>query len=106
MDYRLPDSSVHGVSHARILVQNSHAKFCHLPDPGIKPASLASPALAGGFLSHLKSQKQRTLAGGFLSHLKSQKQRTIGTDSSALSPAPSLLGDPEPGNELLDILAS
>ena len=90
MDYRLPDSSVHGISHARILVQNSHAKFCHLPDPGIKPASLASPALAGGFLSHLKSQKQRT----------------IGTDSSAQSPAPSLLGDPEPGNELLDILAS
>ena len=23
----------------------------HLPEPGIKPASLASPALAGGFLS-------------------------------------------------------
>ena len=47
----LPGSSVHGISQARIL---EYLPFPHpgdLPDPGIKPMSPASPALAGGFFT-------------------------------------------------------
>ena len=55
MNCTLLGSSVHGVSQARILEQ---VVICSrfpfppagdLPDPGIKPASPTSPALAGGF---------------------------------------------------------
>ena len=47
IDCSPPDSSVHGISQARILGD------CHfflqgiLPDPGTEPKSLVSPALAG-----------------------------------------------------------
>ena len=48
MDCSLPDSSVHGILQARILV-------CFLPgdlpDPGIEPASLMPPTLAGGLFT-------------------------------------------------------
>ena len=49
VDYSLPGSSVHRISQARIYW--SELLFLlpgDLPDPGIKPASLVSPALAGG----------------------------------------------------------
>ena len=45
MDCSPPGSSVHGISQARIL------EWVDTPDPGIKPASPVSPALAGGFLT-------------------------------------------------------
>ena len=44
-----PGSSVHGISQARILEWLPFPTPGDLPDPGIEPESLASPALAGGF---------------------------------------------------------
>ena len=48
MSYSLPDSSVHRISHARILGRLPFPTSEDLPDPGIKPTALGSPALAGG----------------------------------------------------------
>ena len=64
MDYSRPDSSVHG---GVCLLRQEHwsglpfPTSCDLPDPGMEPASLASPALTGGFLPpcHLGSPKFR-----------------------------------------------
>ena len=43
MDHSLPGSSIHGILQVRIL------EWVAMPSPGIKPTSLTSPALAGGF---------------------------------------------------------
>ena len=48
MDCSLPGSSVHGILQARLL-ECPHPG--DLPDLGIEPVSLASPALAGGFFT-------------------------------------------------------
>ena len=48
---RIPlGSSVHGILQARILDELPRPPPGDFPDPGIKLASLTSPALAGGFL--------------------------------------------------------
>ena len=56
MEYCLPGSSVHG-----ILQEHWSGLACpsarDLPNPGIKPAALMSPALAGGFLSLVPPNK-------------------------------------------------
>ena len=60
IDYRPPGSSVHGISKARLQIQRSELPFSpprDLPDPGIKPRSLAFPALADGFLTTLPAGK-------------------------------------------------
>ena len=44
----LPGSSVHGILQARIL-ERVDMPFSDLPNPGVKPVSLFSPALAGTF---------------------------------------------------------
>ena len=49
MDCSPPGSSVHGILQARILEWVAMSFSRDLPDPGIKPVSLASPALAGAF---------------------------------------------------------
>ena len=49
MDGSPPGSSVHGILQARMLEWVAIASSRDLPNPGIKPTSLASPALAGGF---------------------------------------------------------
>ena len=49
MGCSLPGSSVHGISQARILEWVAIPSPGDLPDPGIEPKSLESPALAGGF---------------------------------------------------------
>ena len=46
-----PGSSVCGIFQARILSGLPFPSPVDPPDPGIKPASLESPALAGGFLN-------------------------------------------------------
>ena len=46
VDCNLPISSVHGILQARILEWVAMPSFRGLPDPGIEPASLMSPALA------------------------------------------------------------
>ena len=47
MDYSLPGFSVHGILQARILESTAMPSSRDLPDPGIEPVSLMSPALAG-----------------------------------------------------------
>ena len=46
-----PGPSVHVILQARILEWVAMTSFRDLPDLGIKPTSLASPALAGGFFT-------------------------------------------------------
>ena len=48
MDYSPPDSSVHGISQARILEWVATPPPEDLPDPEMEPVSPVSPALAGG----------------------------------------------------------
>ena len=49
MDYSPPGSSVHGISQARMLERFPLPG--DLPNPGIEPVSLVSPALAGGLFT-------------------------------------------------------
>ena len=51
VDCRPPGSSVHGILQARILEWVACPPPGDLPDPGIEPSSLVSPALAGGFFT-------------------------------------------------------
>ena len=51
MDYSPPSSSVHTISQARILEQLLFSSPGDLPNPGIEPVSLGSPALAGRFFT-------------------------------------------------------
>ena len=51
MDCSPPSSSVHGILQARILECVAMPSFRGFSDPGIEPASLTSPALAGGFFT-------------------------------------------------------
>ena len=44
-------SSVYGIFQGRIPEQVAISYQGDLPDPGIEPATLASPALAGGFFT-------------------------------------------------------
>ena len=56
MDCSLPESSVHGIFHARILEWVTISYPRDLPDPGIE---LASPAWAGGFFAIVSPGKPR-----------------------------------------------
>ena len=51
MDYSAPGSSVHGIFQARVLEWVAISFSRYLPDPGIKPVSLPSPALTGEFFT-------------------------------------------------------
>ena len=51
MECSLPGSSVHEILQARILEWVAFPPLGDLPDPGIEPMSLESPALAGGFFT-------------------------------------------------------
>ena len=53
MDYSLPGSSVHGILQAEILESKNTEDPTpeDLPNPGIKPETLASPAFTGGFFT-------------------------------------------------------
>ena len=51
MDSSLPGSSLHGILQARTGVGCHFLLQGIFPHPGIKPVSLASPALAGGFFT-------------------------------------------------------
>ena len=51
MDYSPPGSSVHGILEARKLEWVAMQPSTGFPNPGIKPMSLMSPVLAGGFLT-------------------------------------------------------
>jgi len=49
VDYSLLGSFVHEISQGRILEWVVAPPPVDIPDPGLKPASLMSPALADGF---------------------------------------------------------
>ena len=51
MDFSPPGSSVYGILQARILELVAIPFSRDLPDPGIEPMSLMTPALAGGFFT-------------------------------------------------------
>ena len=51
MDGSLPGSSIHGILQARILDWVAFPPPGDLPNSGIKPTPLTSPALASGFLT-------------------------------------------------------
>ena len=51
MEYSLSGFSVPGSLQARVLEWVSFIPPGDLPDPGIEPASLVSPALTGGFFT-------------------------------------------------------
>ena len=51
VDSSPPGFSVHGISEARILESLPFPPPGDLPDPGIEPACLVSPALLGGFFA-------------------------------------------------------
>ena len=51
MDYSPLGSSVHGIFRVRILKWVALPTPGDLPNPGIEPKSLESPALAGGFFT-------------------------------------------------------
>ena len=51
MDCSPPGSSVHGILQARVLEGLPCLPPEDLPNPGIEPVSLTSPALAGGFFT-------------------------------------------------------
>ena len=52
LGYSSPCSSVHGIFQARIRNGLPFSTPGDLPDPGIKPGSLAFPTLAGGFFTN------------------------------------------------------
>ena len=51
MDCSLPDASVHGIFQARILEWGTISSSRDLPNPGIKPTSLASPRMTDRFFT-------------------------------------------------------
>ena len=67
MGFSPPGSSVHGILYARILEWVAISLSRDLPDPEIKPRSLASPAFAGGFFTTEPPGKPRILRASFKS---------------------------------------
>ena len=64
MDCSPPGSSVHGVLQARILEWVATPPPGDLPDPGIEPAALMSPASAGGFFTTRATWEALLACGG------------------------------------------
>ena len=66
MDYSPLGSSVHGILQARILEWVPFPSPGDLPDPGIEPSSLMSPALAGRFFSTSTTWEAQYYTQGYL----------------------------------------
>ena len=82
MDCSLPGSSVHDIFQARILMwvdisflspspSTPHPHPGDLSDPGIKTASLISPALIGGFFTTSTTWEALLLANTHVNHITS-----------------------------------
>ena len=63
MDCSPPGSSVHGILQARVLEWGAVPSPGDLPDPGMEPTSLMSPALAGGFFASSATWEASTAYG-------------------------------------------
>ena len=70
MDGSLPSSSIYGISRQEYWSGLPFLPPGDLPDPGIEPASLASPALAGGFFTTVPPGKPRRSMGTLKKWLK------------------------------------
>ena len=57
MDCSLPGSYVHGIFQQEYQSGLPFAPLGDLPNPGIEPVSLVSPALAGGYFTTEPSEK-------------------------------------------------
>ena len=69
MDYSPLGSSIHGIFQARILDWFPYPSSGNLPDPGIGPAFLMFPALAGGlFITGTTITWPHIYLGQFFSH--------------------------------------
>ena len=66
MDYSPPGSFVHGILQARIQEWLPCPPPGHLPYPGTEPASLLSPALAGGFFTTSTTWEAHALYSYFI----------------------------------------
>jgi len=65
MDCSPPDSSVYGILQARILEKVVISLSRGSSDPGTKPTSLTSPALAGGFFTTSATWEAQIHMGSF-----------------------------------------
>ena len=63
MVYSPPGCSVHGILQAGYWSGLPFPPPGDLPDPGIKPSSLLSPALAGGFFTTSATWEAKILLG-------------------------------------------
>ena len=63
MGWSPPGSSVHDISQARILEWVAFPFPGDLPNPGIEPASLMSPALADGFFTTSATTEAKEIDG-------------------------------------------
>ena len=61
MNYSLPGSSVHGISQAKILAWFPFPSSGDLPNPGIEPTSIVSPAMAGRFFTSSNTWKAQDI---------------------------------------------
>ena len=61
MNYSPPGSSVHGISQARILAWFPFPSSGDLPNPGIEPTSVVSPAMAGRFFTSSATWKAQDI---------------------------------------------
>ena len=68
MDCSLPVSSVHGILQTRILEWVAFPPPGDLPDTGIKPTSLMSPALAGGLFTTSATCEALSRMGWYKAH--------------------------------------
>ena len=92
MDYSPPDSSVHGILQARIVEWVAMPTSGNLPDPGIKPGSLKSPALAGGFFTTSTTwEAQEGIGAAAAAATKSRQLRPTLCDPTDGSPPGSLV---------------
>ena len=65
MDCRPPGSSIHGFSRQGYWRGLPCPRLGDLPNPGIKPASLMSPALANGFFTTSTTWEAQSLVSNF-----------------------------------------
>ena len=71
MDWISPGFSVHGIFQARILAWESFPPPGDIPNPGIKPRSLMSPVLAGGFFTTSATWEALSSHRSYIFHIKS-----------------------------------
>ena len=84
MGCRPPGTLVHDISQARILEQVAISSSGDLPDPGTEPASLASPALAGGFFTTVPLRGHLTLKPSLYHSTLLKLRHTLGVQGPLL----------------------